>query len=178
MRSSIRRVGTKRSSLRRRKERGRRSCAQFLSSGRSRSRLACGARRREGKAMVGRRTCRSVDGGRASATSSEPMAHVDELSSSVSPQVRRCHELSVRDGLLRYQVSRRRAHASVRNARGNAIVSCRDKPTQGRSSKFTAWKSAVNSLLFCAVLALWLCAVLALRLCVGLVDYCHQDIYI
>lgn len=37
----------------------------------------------------------------ASATSSEPMAHVDELSSSVSPQVRGCHELSVRDGLLR-----------------------------------------------------------------------------
>ena len=135
VRSSIRRVGTKRSSLRRRKERGRRSCAQFLSSGRSRSRLACGARRREGKAMVGRRTCRSVDGARASAISSEPMAHVDELSSSVSPQVRRCHELSVRDGLLRYQVSRRRAHASVRNARGNAIVYRRDKPTQGRSSK-------------------------------------------
>ena len=52
-----------------------------------------------------------------------------------------------------YEVSRRRAHASVREARGNGGGYCRDKPTQGRSSKFTAWKSAVNSLLFCAVLA-------------------------
>ena len=114
--------------------------------------------------MVGRRTCRGVNGARASATSSEPMAHVDELSSSVSPHVRGDATSYQRDTTF-WQVSRRRAHASVRGARGNAIVYRRDKPTQGRSSKFVKWKSAVNSLFFCAVLALRLCAVLALRLC-------------
>ena len=66
--------------------------------------------------------------------------------------------MSYRRDTTLYQAVRRRAHASLREARGNAIVYRLYTPTQGRSSK--PWKSAVNSPC-CAVLALRLCAVLA-----------------
>ena len=89
--------GTKPSSLRRRKERGRRGCAQLLSSGRAQSRLACGAGRREGRAMrwatheskrrrsPGIRDLVRADGARQRA--------FQESIALASPRVRGCHEL-------------------------------------------------------------------------------------
>ena len=77
-----------------------------------------------------------------------------------------------------YQVSRRRAHASVRNARGNAIVSCRDKPTQGRSSKFKAWKSAVNKLpvvLCCSRFTVMCCSSFMVMCCSSFMVMCRAS---
>ena len=86
---------------------GRRGCAQLLSSGRAQSRLACGARRREGRAMRWATHESKRRWSRASATSSELMALVDELSNRALPRVRGCHELSVRDSLVPSRASPR-----------------------------------------------------------------------
>ena len=128
------------------KSEGCRCCAQFHSSARDRSGVACGAGRSEGgeavrSSFVGSgpkptSLRRKKEGGKshalddarveASTEPGHPRPRQSRWRTSTSSPAARRHRFadatSYRSETAFYQVSRRRAHASVRNARGNAIV--------------------------------------------------------